>query len=115
MEFLYQKHIKNKHKHYKMGYVSKLNDIWNTPYISSNYTDSNATYSKMRSLKLGETYSLDSVKLHNLYFKNMTGGSNTPYSPILDAIKNQFSSYDNFISYLTNVGLSMRGLVTLSY
>jgi len=44
----------------------------------------------------------------------MTGGSNRPYGPILDAIKKQFSSYDDFISYLTNVGLSMRGWVTLS-
>ena len=103
-------------EHYKLytGYVSKLNEIWNIPYIPANYTDSNATYSKMRSLKLGETYSLNGVKLHNLYFENMVGGSNFPYGPILNAITSQFSSYDNFISYLTNVGLSMRGWVTLS-
>ncbi|MBZ9609486.1 superoxide dismutase [Clostridium estertheticum] len=103
-------------EHYKLysGYVSKLNEIWNIPYIPGNYTDSNATYSKMRSLKLGETYALNGVKLHNLYFENMTGGSNTPYGPIFNAIINQFSTYDNFISYLTNVGLSMRGWVVLS-
>ncbi|HEY5561085.1 MAG TPA: superoxide dismutase [Clostridiaceae bacterium] len=102
--------------HYKLytGYVIKLNEIWNTPYIPGNYTDSNATYSKMRSLKLGESYSLDGVKLHQLYFENMTGGNNTPYGPILDAITNQFSSYEDFISYFTNVGLSMRGWVVLS-
>jgi Fe-Mn family superoxide dismutase len=108
--------MKQLEEHYKLyvGYVSKLNDIWNTQYMPANYTDSNAIYSKMRSLKLGETYSLDGVKLHSLYFENMTGGSTTPYGPILDAINNQFSSYDNFISYLTNVGLSMRGWTTLS-
>lgn len=103
-------------EHYKLytGYVSILNEIWNTPYIPANYTNSNTTYSKMRSLKLGETYSLNGVKLHNLYFDNMVGGSNVPYGPILNTIISQFSSYDNFISYLTNVGLSMRGWVTLS-
>jgi superoxide dismutase, Fe-Mn family len=108
--------MKQLDEHYKLyvGYVNKLNEIWNTPYIPDNYTDSNPTYSKMRSLKLGETYSLDGVKLHELYFENMTGGSNTPNGPILDAIINQFSSYDNFISYLTNVGLSMRGWAVLS-
>ena len=108
--------IKQLDEHYKLyaGYVSKLNEIWNTPYIPANYTDSNATYSKMRSLKLGETYSLDGVKLHNLYFENMTGGSNTPYGPIYNAIIDEFSNYDTFISYLTNVGLSMRGWVVLT-
>jgi Fe-Mn family superoxide dismutase len=108
--------MKQLDEHYKLyvGYVTKLNEIWNTPYIPSNYTDSNPTYSKMRSLKLGETYSLDGVKLHNLYFQNMTNGNNTPCGPILDAINREFSNYDNFISYLTNVGLSMRGWVILT-
>ncbi|MBU3180537.1 superoxide dismutase [Clostridium psychrophilum] len=102
--------------HYKLyeGYVAKLNEIWNTPYIPSDYTESNATFSKMRSLKLGETYSLDGVKLHNLYFENITGSSNIPYGPLYNAIINQFSTYDNFISYLTNVGLSMRGWAVLT-
>lgn len=103
-------------EHYKLyvGYVNKLNEIWNTSYTPDNFTGSNATYSKMRSLKLGETYALDGVKLHQLYFQNMTGDNNTPNGPILDTITNQFSSYDNFISYLTNVGLSMRGWAILS-
>ncbi|SMC24620.1 superoxide dismutase, Fe-Mn family [Clostridium acidisoli DSM 12555] len=103
-------------EHYKLyvGYVNKLNEIWNTPYIQGNYLDSNATYSKMRSLKLGETYSLNGVKLHNLYFENMTNGNNTPHGLALDMITRQFSSYDNFISYLTNVGLSVRGWALLS-
>lgn len=103
-------------EHYKLyvGYVNNLNKIWNTPYIPKNYTDSNPTYSKMRSLKLGETYALNGVKLHDLYFENMTGGSNTPHGPVLNAITNQFSSYNNFLSYLTNVGLSMRGWAIVS-
>ncbi|MBU3160318.1 superoxide dismutase [Clostridium frigoris] len=103
-------------EHYKLytGYVSKLNEIWNTPYTPDDYTDSNPTYSKMRSLKLGETYSLNGIKLHNLYFENITGGNNIPYGPIFNAIINQFFTYDNFISYLTNVGLSMRGWAVLT-
>lgn len=108
--------MKQLEEHYKLyvGYVTRLNEIWNIPYIPSNYTDSNSTYSKMRSLKLGETYALDGVKLHELYFENMTEGNNTPNGTLLDAIINQFSSYENFISYLTNVGLSMRGWAILT-
>lgn len=108
--------MKQLDEHYKLyvGYVNKLNEIWNTPYIPSEYTGSNPTYSKMRSLKLGETYALNGVKLHQLYFQNMTRGNNTPTGSILNAIINQFSSYKNFISYFTNVGLSMRGWTILS-
>ncbi|MGH4052229.1 MAG: superoxide dismutase [Clostridium sp.] len=103
-------------EHYKLytGYVTKLNEIWNTPYVPTNYINSNPTYSKMRSIKLGETYSLDGVKLHNLYFENMTGGNNIPYGPAFNSIVNEFGSYDAFISYLTNVGLSMRGWAILT-
>jgi Fe-Mn family superoxide dismutase len=103
-------------EHYKLyvGYVTKLNEIWNTPYLQMEYTGSNTTFSKMRSLKLGETYALDGVKLHELYFQNMTCGDNVPYGTVLSAITNQFSSYDNFVSYLINVGLSMRGWAVLS-
>ncbi len=108
--------MKQLNEHYKLyvGYVNKLNEIWNTPYIPSNYTESNATYSKMRSLKLGETYSLNGVKLHQLYFQNMTGGNNIPHGPVYNAIIEEFDSFNNFISYLTNVGLSMRGWAILT-
>lgn len=102
-------------EHYKLyeGYVKKLNELWNTPYNPDISTDNNPTYSKIRSLKLGETYALDGVKLHELYFENFTGGSNTPHGPVLNALINQFSSYDNFVSYLTDTGLSMRGWAIL--
>ncbi|MBK5242927.1 superoxide dismutase [Clostridium sp.] len=108
--------IKQLNDHYKLylGYVSKLNEIYNTHYIPTDYIDSNSIMSRMRSLKLGETYSLNGVKLHDLYFENIVEGNNIPYGPLLNAIINQFSSYDNFISYLTNVGLSMRGWVVLT-
>ncbi|OPJ60316.1 superoxide dismutase [Clostridium oryzae] len=103
-------------EHYKLyvGYVNKLNEIWNKVYIPANYTDSNPTYSNMRSLKLGETYALDGVKLHELYFENMTNGNTQPSGHLLNSIKSQFSSYDNFISYLTNVALSVRGWAILT-
>ncbi|WP_061995177.1 superoxide dismutase [Clostridium sp. ATCC 25772] len=107
--------IRQLEEHYKLyvGYVNKLNEIWSVPYMSNDFTGSNPTYSKMRSLKLGETYALNGVKLHELYFENITNGNNNPNGVLLDAIENQFSSYENFISYFTNVGLAVRGWVVL--
>lgn len=102
-------------QHYKLyeGYVSKINEIWNIPNDAKEFKDSNATYSKMRSLKLGETFALNGVKLHQLYFQNMTGGFNNPTGEIINLIKREFNSYDNFLQYFKNVGLSVRGWVIL--
>lgn len=104
--------LKQLEAHYKLyeGYVNKLNEIWNITKDADEFEDPNTTYSSMRSLKLGETYALDGVKLHNLYFENITGmDKGRPSSEMLQLIKRDFISYDNFLSYLKKVGLSMRG------
>ncbi|WML35457.1 superoxide dismutase [Clostridium sp. OS1-26] len=103
-------------QHYKLyeGYVSKLNEIWNIPNDAKEFKDSNATYSKMRSLKLGETFALDGVKLHQLYFQNMTGGFNNPTGEIIKLIERDFNSYENFLQYFKNVGLAVRGWAILA-
>ncbi|WP_027623123.1 superoxide dismutase [Clostridium lundense] len=103
-------------EHYKLyeGYVNKLNELWNMPIDADKYGQGNSTYSPMRSLKLGETYSLNGVKLHQLYFENMLGGNNKPFGPILNLIIRDFKSYENFLEYLKKVGLSMRGWAILA-
>lgn len=103
-------------QHYKLytGYVTRLNEIWNLPIDAKTYGESNSTYSKMRSLKLGETFALDGIKLHQLYFENMCGDFKKPYGEILNLIKKDFISFQNFKEYLTSVGLAMRGWAILS-
>ncbi|MBC2582115.1 superoxide dismutase [Clostridium sp. DJ247] len=108
--------MKQLQEHYKLynGYVTKINEIWSKPIDAKQYGEGNATYSEMRSLKLGETFALDGVKLHELYFENTTGGFNNPSGDIINLIKRDFNSYENFIEYLKQVGLSMRGWAILS-
>lgn len=103
-------------EHYKLyiGYVNKLNEIWNKTNDAKSYGESSPTYSEMRSLKLGETFALDGVKLHQLYFENITGGANTPTGEIVNLIKRDFGSYENFLQYLKSAGLAMRGWVVLA-
>jgi Fe-Mn family superoxide dismutase len=102
-------------QHYKLysGYVKKLNELWNFPVEAEGYGEGNSTYSNMRSLKLGETYALDGVTLHQLYFENICNNFKKPYGEILNLIKRDFISFENFKEYLTNVGLSMRGWAIL--
>lgn len=102
-------------QHYKLysGYVKKLNELWNFPVDARKYGEGNSTYSNMRSLKLGETYALDGITLHQLYFENICNSFKKPYGEILNLITRDFKSFENFKEYLTNVGLSMRGWAIL--
>lgn len=98
-------------EHYKLyvGYVNKVNEIDKMSRKASDYTSSNPTYSDMRSLKLGETYSLDGVKLHEYYFENITNGNKCISEKVLRLLCIQWCGIDNFLKYLKQVCLSMRG------
>ncbi|MCR3760348.1 Fe-Mn family superoxide dismutase [Clostridium felsineum] len=103
--------IKNHYKIYTK-YINDLNKIWNTNYTPYFKAD-NFINPYMHNLKLEEIYSINGIKLHELYFENLTGKNTIPYGPILNEIEKQFSSYENFISSLSEVALSMKGWVTL--
>ncbi|EJO5348766.1 superoxide dismutase [Clostridium botulinum] len=102
-------------EHYKLydAYINKLNEIWSIPNDSENFKNSNSTFSKLRCLKLGESYALDGVKLHELYFENLTSGYIPINGPILDKILEDFYSVDNFKKLFKETGKSMRGWVVL--
>lgn len=95
------------------GYVRKLNQVRTILTDENSFEDSNSTFSKMRSLKLAESYALNGVKLHELYFENIIGSGRRPYPPIYNAIKEHYGSAENFISRFKSVGMAMRGWVLL--
>lgn len=103
-------------QHYELykGYVNKINEIWGLLGQNKNFGKPNSTYSQMRCLKLGESYAVNGVKLHELYFENMIGGQHTPYGPILQMIQREYGSYEFFKSRMRDVGLSMRGWAVLA-
>lgn len=96
------------------GYVNKINEIWGILDEVKEFEDSNPTFSLMRTLKLGESYALDGVKLHELYFENLSCISNAPYGPVLELIIRDYGSYSNFAERFKDVGLSMRGWAVLA-
>lgn len=95
------------------GYVTKLNQVRKILSEVNNYEDSNSIFSKMRSLKLAESYSLNSIKLHELYFENIIGAGNRFYKPIIDCILENYGSVDNFFKRFISVGMAMRGWAVL--
>lgn len=103
-------------QHYKLyqGYIKKYNEIGDILKSNSNLGEPNSTYSQIRSLKLGESYALDGIKLHELYFENLTGTHNPPSGRIVNMIVKRYGSYVNFIKLLKDVALSMRGWAILA-
>lgn len=97
------------------GYVSKLNEVRGILEVEQHFEDSNSTFSRMRSLKLAESYALNGVKLHQMYFDNIRGIKTQAHAsfPIQNAIVKRFGTQERFLSRWMNVGLAMRGWVVL--
>ena len=96
-------------------YVNTINKVSLAISDNSIYDNCNGNYSELRSAQVALSFNLDAVKLHELYFENMTGLNNTIYGKINDVIVQCFGSYDNFKEKFKCIGLTMRGWVVFCY
>lgn len=97
------------------GYIKKINEIWKELEENPEREKANATYSKYRGLKKGETYALDGAILHELYFANLGGTANTPQGPALELINRYFGSFENWKADFIATGKAARGWAILLY
>lgn len=97
------------------GYINKINEIRSELAIAPEREKANATFSKYRGLKKGETYALDGVILHELYFDNLGGSDNIQNGLALDLINQFFGSYENWKSDFIACGKAARGWAILAY
>src|SRR3990167_4402781 len=74
-----------------VGYVNKLNEI-EDKLKTADRTKANQIYSEYRGLKADETFALNGVVLHELYFENLGGGGGNPSGKIANLIKLDFGS-----------------------
>ncbi|GAA0122070.1 MAG: superoxide dismutase [Clostridium argentinense] len=104
-------------QHYKLyeGYVDKVNTIWGEINEQRDFSGENAIYSPYRSLLVAQSFALDGVKLHELYFENMNGEVKGISSFVYEAIMDSFGSYDYFEKLFKNAALAVRGWVVLAY
>lgn len=108
IEGLTEKQLEAHYNLYK-GYVTKVNEISKLSKCPDSFKGSNPTYSEMRSEKLGETYALNGVKLHELYFENISEGKSEPSEQLNKFIKESFKDKEEMLAYLKQVALSSRG------
>jgi len=97
------------------GYVTKTNEIAHTLATDPQLAGANATYSHYRGLKRGQTYALDGVILHELYFENL-GEKATPVGhktqQLFDA---HFGGVEKWKADFIATALSARGWCVLSF
>ncbi|MDF2801656.1 MAG: hypothetical protein K0S61_1559 [Anaerocolumna sp.] len=99
------------------GYINKMNEI--DALLADNseleLDKANATYSKFRGIKRGETYALDGVILHEFYFENIGSRNNIPSPDIRRYLSKDYGDFDNWQDHFVATAKASRGWVILCY
>jgi len=96
------------------GYVNKINEV-REKLPMANRQEANATYSEYRGLKKGETFAMDGVILHELYFRNLGGMGGMPHGRLLSQIENDFGSFNGWLQDFRAAGMAARGWAVLAF
>ncbi len=100
------------------GYVSKMKEV-NAGLRRFAHGEvelvGNQTYSELRSLRMGETFSTNGVYLHEYYFNVLGGDGVVPENALTTAIKEKWETVEKFVAYFSASGMAMRGWVVLSW
>ena len=113
-----KKTIEIHHDKLYAGYVAKLNEINKKLEAARDNEElkaaANQSYSDLRALRIGETFSVNGVYLHEAYF-NVLGGDGMSNGALKEAIEAKWGTMEKFISIFSATGMSVRGWVVLAY
>ena len=108
-----QKTIENHYGKLYQGYVKKWQEI-QEKLANADRSTANATYSDLRELKMEEGFAADAVLLHEAYF-DVLGGEGKPEGMVVEAIEEDFGSFESWQEEFRALGLCARGWVILAY
>lgn len=97
------------------GYINKMNEIDQLLLENTSLDKANATYSQYRGIKRGETFALNGVILHELYFENIGNGQKQPNAVLQRYIARDFGSFEEWKKHFTATAKASRGWVVLAY
>jgi Fe-Mn family superoxide dismutase len=112
LEGISLKLIQNHYKLYE-GYVKKTNEI-QTKLESADKSNVNPTYSDFGELKRQETFAVNGMKLHEVYFAHLNGNGE-PKGDLVKMIEKDFGSLDAWKEDMIATGLVARGWAILAY
>lgn len=97
------------------GYVNNINKIDMILADNPQREDANTTFSYYRECKRGETFALNGVILHELYFENIGGNMNIPNPAAIQQLETYFGSFENWYDDFIATAKASRGWAVLSY
>ncbi|MCL2189924.1 MAG: Fe-Mn family superoxide dismutase [Defluviitaleaceae bacterium] len=97
------------------GYITKTNEIAHTLQTDPQRSSANAVYSHFGGLKRSQTFALDGVILHELYFENL-GSETAPIGKKTQLLMDKyFGGTENWKADFIATALSARGWCVFSY
>ena len=98
-------------EHFKLyeGYVKKANEI-QTKLETADKSEANGVYSFIGELKREETFAVNGMKLHEIYFGHLQGDGDSAKAPeLLAMIEKDFGSVEEWKAEVIATGMSARG------
>mgnify|MGYP001571125553 CR=1 FL=1 len=106
------KMLKEHHKLYE-GYVRKTNEI-QTKLEAADKSEANGVFSFIGELKRQETFAVNGMKLHEVYFGHL-GGDGQPKGELVKMIERDFGLLENWKVDMIATGLAARGWAILAF
>lgn len=97
------------------GYVDKINEIDQILAGAAGRDQANATFSYFRECKRGETFALNGVILHELYFQNIGGRTEGPDRYTMGVLEHDFGSFKNWQEDFIATAKASRGWAVLCF
>jgi superoxide dismutase, Fe-Mn family len=107
--------LKMVQEHFKLyqGYVKKSNEM-QEKIETADKSEANGVFSFIGELKRQETFAVNGMKLHEVYFGQLMGDG-VPKGDIMKMIEEDFGSIDKWKEDMVATGLSARGWAILCF
>lgn len=107
--------LKMLNEHYKLyeGYVKKTNEI-QKKLEAADKSEANGVFSFIGELKRQETFAVNGMKLHEVYFGHL-GGDGNPKGELVKMIEKDFGSLDAWKLDMIATGIAARGWAVLAF
>lgn len=97
------------------GYVTNINKVDYELQGNAQREQANTTFSFYRECKRGETYALNGVILHELYFENMGGNCKGPEQKLVKMMDSAFNSFQKWQADFVATAKASRGWAVLCF
>ena len=107
----------NEHMKLYANYVNKTNEIFHelSDYHCQCRGQANKTMSMFRELKRGESYAMDGVILHELYFGNISKNGQKPGPLFTNMVNRYFNDMEHFMQDFVACATAARGWCVTAY